>query len=72
MGIEDINELKQVNGQTQAQGLLDEGWRILAVCVMQDGNSQYAEYHLGRAKPRKEAVAGGGFFDGDWTGSKQA
>jgi hypothetical protein len=52
MAIEDINELKQVNGQAQAQRLLDEGWRILAVCVMQDGSSQYAEYHLGRAKPK--------------------
>lgn len=51
MAIEDVTELQQVNGQTQAQRLLDEGWRILAVCVIQDGSSQYAEYHLGRVKP---------------------
>ncbi|MFO3721707.1 hypothetical protein [Pseudomonas sp. HLMP] len=50
MSIENVTELRTVNGQTQAQRLLDEGWRILAVCVMQDGSSQYAEYHLGRAK----------------------
>ncbi|ULL07066.1 hypothetical protein JNO42_08645 [Pseudomonas putida] len=59
MAIEDFNELKQVNGQIQAQRLLDEGWRILAVCVNQDGGSQYAEYHLGRVKPSEE-VAGPG------------
>ncbi|HGY2296334.1 TPA: hypothetical protein ACNV18_000048 [Pseudomonas putida] len=59
MAIEDVTELKQVNGQTQAQRLLDEGWRILAVCVIQDGSSQYAEYHLGRAKPVESAVGPG-------------
>lgn len=59
MAIEDVTELKQVNGQTQAQRLLDEGWRILAVCVIQDGSSQYAEYHLGRAKPLDTAVGPG-------------
>lgn len=47
MAIEDIKQLRTVNGITQAQGLLDKGWVILAVCVMQDGTSQYAEYHLG-------------------------
>lgn len=53
MAIEDVNELRTVNGVTQAQKLLDEGWSILAVCVMQDGSSQYAEYHLGRAAESK-------------------
>ncbi|KPY81179.1 hypothetical protein RA263_26080 [Pseudomonas syringae pv. tagetis] len=48
MAIEDIKQLRTVNGQQQAQTLLDDGWVILAVCVMQDGTSQYAEYHLGR------------------------
>lgn len=47
MAIEDIKQLQTVNGITQAQRLLDKGWVILAVCVMQDGSSQYAEYHLG-------------------------
>lgn len=47
MAIENVKQLKTVNGITQAQGLLDQGWIILAVCVMQDGSSQYAEYHLG-------------------------
>ncbi|AGZ38138.1 hypothetical protein ACLPJG_26595 [Pseudomonas aeruginosa] len=59
MAIEDVTELTQVNGQTQAQRLLDEGWCILAVCVIQDGSSQYAEYHLGRAKPLDTAVGPG-------------
>lgn len=59
MAIEDVTELTQVNGQTQAQRLLDEGWRILAVCVIQDGSSQYAEYHLGRAKPVESVVGPG-------------
>lgn len=49
MAIEDLKHLRTVNGVTQAQRLLDEGWSILAVCVMQDGDSQYAEYHLGKA-----------------------
>ena len=40
MAIEDMKQLRTVNGVTQAQRLLDEGWSILAVCVMQDGNSQ--------------------------------
>ncbi|NIF29175.1 hypothetical protein F3J44_22700 [Pantoea sp. Tr-811] len=59
MVIEDVTELTQVNGQTQAQRLLDDGWRILAVCVIQDGSSQYAEYHLGRAKPSEDAAGPG-------------
>jgi hypothetical protein len=50
MAIENIQELRTVNGVAQAQGLLDKGWQILAVCVMQDGSSQYAEYHMGRPK----------------------
>lgn len=62
MAIEDIKQLKTVNGVTQAQGLLDKGWVILAVCVMQDGSSQYAEYHLGRPAPPPE----GEYVDGDW------
>jgi hypothetical protein len=49
MAIEGVKQLQTVNGVTQAQQLLDEGWSILAVCVIQDGNSQYAEYHLGKA-----------------------
>lgn len=65
MAIEDIKQLRTVNGRTQAQELLDKGWQILAVCVMQDGTSQYAEYHLGRAheaaKPSSQLPEGGGF-----------
>lgn len=49
MAIEDVKKLRTVNGITQAQGLLDQGWQILAVCVIQDGTSQYAEYHMGLA-----------------------
>lgn len=59
MAIEDVTELTQVNGQTQAQRLLDDGWRILAVCVIQDGSSQYAEYHLGRTKQSDDAAGPG-------------
>lgn len=51
MAIENIKQLRTVNGAHQAQKLLNEGWHILAVCVMQDGSSQYAEYHLGHDKP---------------------
>ncbi|WP_085618904.1 MULTISPECIES: hypothetical protein [unclassified Pseudomonas] len=51
MAIEDVKRLQTVNGHTQAQRLLDEGWRILAVCVRQDGSDQYAEYHLGHTRP---------------------
>ena len=47
MAIEDTKQLKTVTTEGQAQELLDQGWIILAVCVMQDGSSQYAEYHLG-------------------------
>jgi hypothetical protein len=64
MSIEDVKQLKTVNGVTQAQGLLDKGWVILAVCVCQDGNSQYAEYHMGNtteAKPASQLPEGGGF-----------
>lgn len=57
MAIEDVKQLRTVNGVTQAQKLLDEGWSILAVCVMQDGSSQYAEYHLGKAA---ESTGSGG------------
>lgn len=32
MAIENVKQLKTVNGITQAQGLLDQGWIILAVC----------------------------------------
>lgn len=56
MAIEDVKQLKTVNGITQAQRLLDQGWQILAVCVMQDGSSQYAEYHLGKAADQPEQV----------------
>lgn len=49
MAIEDVKQLKTVNGQPQAQELLDAGWTLLAVCVVQGDSSQYAEYHLGRA-----------------------
>lgn len=52
MAIEDVKQLKIVNGQPQAQELLDEGWIILAVCVCQDGVNQYAEYHLGKPAAR--------------------
>ncbi|MGY2313533.1 hypothetical protein ACW9I6_02510 [Pseudomonas sp. SDO5522_S412] len=65
MAIEDIKQLRKVNGQTQAQELLDKGWVILAVCVCQDGADQYAEYHLGRAaeaaKQPSQLPEGGGF-----------
>lgn len=65
MAIEDIKQLRTVNGVTQAQGLLDQGWVILAVCVIQDGTSQYAEYHLGKPAEQPEQVGmllkGGGF-----------
>jgi hypothetical protein len=57
MAIEDVKQLRTVNGETQAQALLDQGWSILAVCVMQDGSSQYAEYHLGKAA---ESTGSGG------------
>lgn len=65
MAIEDIKQLKTVNHEGPAQVLLDAGWVLLAVCVCQDGASQYAEYHLGHAdkaeKPKmnisKEAMA---------------
>ncbi|MFJ7885800.1 hypothetical protein ACIQYF_20345 [Pseudomonas sp. NPDC096917] len=40
MAIEDIKQLGTVNGVTQVQGLLDQGWVIVAVCVIQDGTSQ--------------------------------
>ncbi|CAG8866724.1 hypothetical protein [Pseudomonas fluorescens] len=59
MAIEDVKQLRTVNGVTQAQQLLDEGWSILAVCVIQDGNSQYAEYHLGKAA---ESTGNAGVF----------
>ncbi|UVM06805.1 hypothetical protein [Pseudomonas laurylsulfatiphila] len=49
MAIEDVKQLRTVNGVTQAQSLLDKGWVILAVCVCQDGSSQYAEYHMGKS-----------------------
>lgn len=60
VNIGEITELRQVNGQTQAQRLLNEGWRILAVCVMQDGSSQYAEYHLGRSSPKSSSPKSSG------------
>lgn len=57
MALEDIKQLKTVNDQPQAQELLDTGWTLLAVCVIQGEFNQHAEYHLGRpAEPS-------GFFD---------
>lgn len=53
MPIEDVKQLKIVNGQSQAQELLDAGWIILAVCVCQEGVNQYAEYHMGKAADPK-------------------
>lgn len=52
MAIEDVKQLRTENGITQAQRWLDQGWVILAVCVIQDGSSQYAEYHLGNTAPK--------------------
>lgn len=51
MAIEGIKQLCKVNGQTQAQELLDSGWVILAVCVCKDGANEYVEYHMGKAAP---------------------
>lgn len=51
MKLEDVKNLRTVNGQAQALRLLGEGWQILAVCVRQDGADQYAEYHLGHPEP---------------------
>ncbi|MBD8792745.1 hypothetical protein IFR09_23040 [Pseudomonas syringae] len=51
MAIEDVKRLCTVNDPTQAQRLLDEGWKILAVCVKQDEFDQFAEYHLGHTQP---------------------
>lgn len=53
MAIEDVKQLRIVNGQSQAQELLDTGWILLAVCVCQDGVNQYAEYHLGQPAARR-------------------
>ncbi|MQT55391.1 hypothetical protein [Pseudomonas sp. FSL R10-2398] len=69
MAIENVQELRTVNGVDYAQKLLDQGWQILAVCVMQDGTSQYAEYHMGRPKTvvdennplRQQFIAAGAF-----------
>jgi hypothetical protein len=69
MAIEDIKQLRTVNGVTQAQGLLDQGWQILAVCVMQDGSSQYAEYHLG--KPAEPVQPKGEYRDGEWIAAEE-
>lgn len=71
MTIEDVTELTKVNGQAQAQRLLDEGWRILAVCVKQDSTDQYAEYHLGRVKPGPTG-ADGQYIEGDWVSHPKA
>lgn len=57
MAIEDVKQLKTVNGITQAQRFLDQGWQILAVCVCQDGVNQYAEYHLGKPAERPSLEA---------------
>ncbi|MGE8113814.1 hypothetical protein [Pseudomonas sp. NPDC086566] len=51
MKLEEVKHVCTVNGRSQAQRLLDEGWRILAVCVKQEGVDQYAEYHLGHTEP---------------------
>lgn len=56
MALEDIKQLKTVNGQPEAQELLDAGWALLAVCVIQGDFNQYAEYHLGH--PGKSASLG--------------
>lgn len=64
MAIEDIKQLKTVPHQGPAQVLLDQGWTLLAVCVRQDGNDQFAEYHLGKPAEQPEQVGmllGAGF-----------
>ncbi|PHN46966.1 hypothetical protein ACTACN_23520 [Pseudomonas syringae] len=51
MAIEDVKRLCTVNDPIQAQRLLNEGWKILAVCVKQGDFDQFAEYHLGHTRP---------------------
>lgn len=65
MVLEDVKQLKTVNGQPQAQELLDAGWTLLAVCVIQGEFNQHAEYHLGRAAEPS------GFFDMEPSASSQ-
>jgi hypothetical protein len=58
MAIEDTKTLKTVRNETQAQELLDAGWKLLGLFDRRDGNDQYVEYHLGNpSEPAK------GFFD---------
>lgn len=51
MAIEDVKRLCTVNDPMQAQRLLNEGWKVLAVCVKQGDFDQFAEYHLGHTRP---------------------
>lgn len=50
MAIEDTRKLIKVTNEGPANGLIALGWTLLAVCVCQDGASQYAEFHLGWQK----------------------
>ena len=58
MAIEDIKQLRTVNGATQAQELLDAGWQLLGLFDRNDGNDQYVEYHLGLAAEAKPKESG--------------
>lgn len=47
MAIEDTRKLIKVTNEGPANALIALGWTLLAVCVCQDGTSQYVEFHLG-------------------------
>jgi hypothetical protein len=55
MAIEDTRKLKKVTNEGPANALIALGWTLLAVCVCQDGASQYAEFHLGWQKEGEPA-----------------
>ncbi|MOA57144.1 hypothetical protein D3C78_1812650 [compost metagenome] len=57
--MEDINELKTVTGQAQAQELLDAGWQLLGLFDRQEGANQWVEYHLGRPADDASTASGG-------------
>jgi len=47
MAIEDTKRLKSTNSESEANAALAQGWTLLQVQPMSEGNDQWTRYHLG-------------------------
>lgn len=60
MAIEDTRKLRSTNNEQTANELLGQGWTLLQVQPMSEGNDQWTRYQLGwqqSGEPDLESVA---------------